>query len=306
LPRSGKAEIVARAESIGLLDTFIVVAEELSFRRAAARLNIDQSALTRRIQKLENQVGVQLLVRSTHNVRLTDAGLYFLEANCSVIDRYMSSIKRARSVSEGLYGHLSIGYMNFAGVDLLPRAVKAFRESFPDVLISLLYVPSQLQQIQLSRNEIDIGYTIGPIQNQDIDFVTLRQEDLFLIVPAASSLANRPFVPASTINSLKFIMGDDDEWSFYRWKIESLLRESNVSLEIVWKISNITAIFGMVSAGCGVTILPECMKHAIPSSLVSVPITGLSQGIEIQIAWSRTTHSSHIHKFLSLIKDTDL
>nr|WP_277876439.1 LysR family substrate-binding domain-containing protein [Acetobacter sicerae] len=216
----------------------------------------------------------------------------------------MSSIERTRSVSEGLYGHLLIGYMNFAGVDLLPNSVKTFRELFPNVLISLLYVPSQLQQIQLSRNEIDIGYTIGPTQNQDIDFKTLRQEDLFLIVPGESSLASEPFVPASRISTLKFIMGDDDEWSFYRWKIEGILREHNVSLNIIWKISNITALYGMIAAGCGVTILPKCMKRALPSSLVAVPIADLSSGIELQIAWSKTSRSTYVRKFLALIDAT--
>ena len=98
-----------RADSIGLLETFLVVAEELNFRRAANRLNLDQSALTRRIQKLEDAIGTRLLTRNTHEVRLTEAGRYFYETHATTVAQYLKSIGETQDVARGLMGRLRSG-----------------------------------------------------------------------------------------------------------------------------------------------------------------------------------------------------
>src|SRR5919199_3131025 len=95
------------------LQSFMAVAEELNFRRAAERLHLDQSALSRRIQKLEAQVGFELFVRSTREVRLTEAGRSFYDDNLATLARLQEAMTRGRRIAEGKTGHLRIGYMAF-------------------------------------------------------------------------------------------------------------------------------------------------------------------------------------------------
>ena len=103
--------------------SFVTLAEELSFRRAAERLHLDQSALSRRIQKLESALGFRLLERTTREVSLTQAGRSFYEDNAHLLRDYESSIQLARRIAQGKLGSLNVGYMAFAATELMPAAV---------------------------------------------------------------------------------------------------------------------------------------------------------------------------------------
>jgi DNA-binding transcriptional LysR family regulator len=114
-----------------LVYSFIVVAEELNFRRSAERLNVDQSALTRRIQKLEHILRFSLFERTTREVSLTSAGRTFYEENVRLLQNYGQSVESARRVADGKTGVLRIGYMAFAATELMPDAVSRFRRAHP-------------------------------------------------------------------------------------------------------------------------------------------------------------------------------
>ena len=106
-----------------LTHSFLVVAEELNFRRSADRLNVDQSALTRRIQKLEHILGFALFERTTREVALTPAGRSFYEQNAALLQAYSNSVKTARLIAEDKTGSLRVAYMAFAATELMPFAV---------------------------------------------------------------------------------------------------------------------------------------------------------------------------------------
>ena len=122
------------------LQSFVAVAEELNFRRAAERLHLDQSALSRRIQRLEAQIGYDLFVRSTREVRLTEAGRVFYEHNRRTLVQLHEAVERARRVAQGKAGHLRIGYMSFAAIETMPRAIRVFRAAHPDISVQITYV----------------------------------------------------------------------------------------------------------------------------------------------------------------------
>lgn len=114
-------------EGLELTQSFLVVAQELNFRRSAERLNIDQSALTRRIQKLEHVLGFALFERTTREVSLTPAGRSFFKANAKLLQNYAQAVYEARLVAEGKTGVLRLAYMAFAATELMPLAVSHYR-----------------------------------------------------------------------------------------------------------------------------------------------------------------------------------
>src|SRR5437016_8079556 len=126
-----------------LTHSFVIVAEELSFRRSAERLNLDQSALTRRIQKLEHILGFALFERTTREVSLTPAGRSFYEENARLLQSYSRSVKAAKLVAEGKTGVLRLAYMAFAATELMPHAVSRFRRLYPHVEVNLRYIRTQ-------------------------------------------------------------------------------------------------------------------------------------------------------------------
>lgn len=123
-----------------LTHSFLVVAEELNFRRSADRLNVDQSALTRRIQKLEHILGFALFERTTREVALTPAGRSFYEQNAALLQTYSNSVKAARLIAEGKTGSLRVAYMAFAATELMPFAVSRYRHLYPHINVNLRYI----------------------------------------------------------------------------------------------------------------------------------------------------------------------
>jgi DNA-binding transcriptional LysR family regulator len=173
------------------IQSFLFVAEELSFRRAAERLNLDQSALSRRIKELENRLGVRLFQRTTRTVRLTDAGQAFYERNVPLIDGLRDSISLARRAADGASGRLRVGYMSFAAILDMPRHVRAFREKFPRVSVDLLYHSTQAQKVELARDMLDVGFMIGPFRHPDFHTALISEERLVALIPAGHPAAGK-------------------------------------------------------------------------------------------------------------------
>ncbi len=129
---------------LDILHSFLVVAEELNFRRSAELLNLDQSALTHRIQKLEHELGFKLLERTTREVSLTQAGQSFYRDNAHLLARYGESVEGARRIAEGKAGHLSVAYMAFAATELMPSAVARFRQTHAHIDVTLQYIRTEV------------------------------------------------------------------------------------------------------------------------------------------------------------------
>ena len=140
------------------LQAFMAIAEELSFRRAAERLFIDQSALSRRIQNLEEGLGYQLIFRTTREVVLTEAGRLFYEEIAPPMQALARAADVARVAAEGKTGRLRLAYMSFAATEVMPRVIRDFAGAFPDVALELRYLRTQAQKLAISRGEVDAGF----------------------------------------------------------------------------------------------------------------------------------------------------
>src|SRR5258708_21973537 len=121
---------------------FLAVAEALSFTKAAAQLRIAQPALSRRVQDLEEEIGVDLLKRSPRGVILTAEGKLFLEKTRQLLKLAEESVKQLRALARGQFGELHIGYSPSPTPEILPPALAAFQKAFPHVNV-LLHDASQ-------------------------------------------------------------------------------------------------------------------------------------------------------------------
>src|ERR1700722_17695707 len=119
------------------LDRFITVAEELHFGRAAERLHIAGSALSRHIQKLEEDLQFDLFNRTNRRVQLTPAGVVFLDQSRSLTGSFRLAVSAARRIAEGKSGFIRVGFVSAALCELLPHVLRSFRKQWPDVELGL-------------------------------------------------------------------------------------------------------------------------------------------------------------------------
>ena len=285
-----------------LLRTFLVLGQELNFRRAADRLALDQSALSRRIKKLEMQLNYRLFERTTHDVSMTPAGLEFYQGAARLMSDYRNAIDQAGRIAEGRTGRVRVGYMSFAATSLMPQAVARFEQAFPDVLLELRYLHTQKQKAALASDEIDVGFMIGPYENPDYQSVTLSQDRLFLLMPAGHDLlANETIAPAS-IADLRLVLGDVSEWGEYRHRLEDMFGGLGVSLQCAFEASNTLGLLGLVASGLGVTVYPESLLSLIGNEIKARPINHPDFSITTVLVWKRLNRGLLVRNFTDIAR----
>lgn len=291
---------MSNLEGLDLIRSFFIVAEELNFRRSAERLHLDQSALTRRIQKLEQAVGFSLFERTTREVVLTPAGRAYYNDNKRLLGDYDRSVEAARSISTGHSGILTIAYMTFAAVDLMPRAVAAYRRLRPHMALRLRYVRTQGQKILLANGEIDVGFLLGPLVHSDFESRLLTSDRLCVVAHCDHPLLQQTSIRPEDLDGHPVVLGDTSEWEFYRWRLDDLFGQKGVVLQVEFQASTSVAIFGLVRAGLGVTILPECLIPALHSDLQAREISQSGFVIETCLAWRRDSNLKAVRDFVDI------
>lgn len=285
---------------LDLLHSFLVVADELNFRRSAERLNLDQSALTRRIQKLEQSVGFRLLERTTREVMLTAAGRRFYEDNVPLLRRYAESVEAARGISEGRTGMVRVAYMAFAATELMPHAVARFGRLHPQIDINLRYIRTQGQKLALANDEIDVGYMIGPFDHSDYHTVRLAVDPLYLVAPRNHELMRRDSLRPIDLKDAEFILGDMSEWGEYRWRLSDLFQSNGVAPRIRLEASNTLALIGLVAAGLGVTIYPESLIGILGPEVETRRIEHPDFRSETVLVWKRINRAGPTQRFIEV------
>ena len=295
--------------ALELCQSFLVLAEELSFRRTAQRLGVDQSALTRRIQKLESMLGFALFERTTREVSLTPAGRAFYEANAGLLLGFSASVKTARRVADGKTGTLRVGYMAFAALDIMPMAVARFRDMAPDVDIRMAYMRTQGQKLTLSDGSLDIGYMIGPFDHSEFHSLTVAVDRLCVFMPPDHALAQYEEIESAQLADSPLILGEMSEWEAYRWRLDEMFASDGIKPQTVLEASNTLALIGLVRAGLGITVYPGRLQSILGAGLVSRPLADPKFRVETVLVWKRANRTVSVRSFVEiarqLAKETD-
>ena len=291
---------------LSLLHSFVTVAQELNFRRSADRLAIDQSALSRRIQKLEALLGYPLLERTTREVMLTQAGQNFYDSALRILSDYRQSIGDARRIAEGRTGRVRVGYMAFAATELMPQTVARFETRHPDISLELRYMRTQGQKAALINDEIDVGFMIGPYDNSECQSILLASEQLFVVTPKGHPLLRKTQVTPEDIRNEDFILGDMAEWGEYRHRLGDLFVRSGITLNPKLEASNTLALIGLVAAGLGITIYPKSLTGFLGPGVGVRPINNSLFRSQTILAWKRNNRSRALSNFIDVAKPDEM
>ncbi len=288
------------------VQTFLALAQDLNFRRTAERLHLDQSALSRRIQKLEQGLGFRLLDRTTREVSLTQAGQRFCQDNAEVMRSYDEAIRAARSVAEGKSGLLRVAYMAFAATVLMPWALLRFRQAHPHIEVRLEYIRTQGQKIALANGDVDIGYMIGPFDHPDFHALQLSSEPLYVVTPRSHPLLLRPKIVPADLAGQPVILGNMREWEEYRWRLNDLFSAEGIALDVALEASNTLALNGLVAAGLGITIYPESLIGFLGRNVEVRQVMHPSFRSRTVLVWKRSNRSPQVQAFVQVAKQIGL
>ncbi|WP_371228053.1 LysR family transcriptional regulator [Roseovarius sp. 2305UL8-3] len=285
------------------IEAFNVVAVELSFRRAAERLAIDQSALSRRIRQLEDLLGYQLIRRTTREVSLTAAGEIFHERTRLMSNEIQAAVQAARIAAEGKAGSLRIGYMSFAAMEIMPQIVREFTRRYPDIELELQYIRTQGQKIELSRNKLDAGFMLGPFSHPQFETRQMMSEPPVAILSTNHRLATRPSVTLAEIANYPMVLGNMAEWDFFRLFVNDMFSRDGHSISVRYEASNALGILGLVSAGLGVSIYSQGIARFQPRTIMTKPISDCDARISTLLAWNRAYKTPALTNFVAVAEE---
>src|SRR5499425_146673 len=183
------------------LRQFLAVGEALNFTRAAKQLRTAQPALSRYMQDLEDELGVDLLRRSPRGVTLTAEGKLFLEEARELLKRADESVEKTRALARGEYGELHIGYIPIPTAEILPRALEAFRKAVQRVKLVLHDLSTDELIAGLRDGTLELAIMVQPIgeQTAGIEFETLRRYVWCVTLGRTHSFARLKSIPLEKV-----------------------------------------------------------------------------------------------------------
>jgi DNA-binding transcriptional LysR family regulator len=189
------------------LELFSVLAEEQHFGRAAQRLHVSQPALTYQIQRLEEELGLQLLRRTTRRVELTAAGTALRDGSQPLIDEMLALVERVRKVGHGEVGIVRVGCVASALHGVVPAMIRAARERHPDVEFVLIEKKTGTQLEDLASGRLDIGLIHLPANvPAGIEIQELFRQPVGLAVPDNHPVADLPVVDLRSLAGESFVL----------------------------------------------------------------------------------------------------
>jgi DNA-binding transcriptional LysR family regulator len=271
---------------------FVAVAEELHFGRAAERLYIAQPVLSRQIRKLEQELGVDLLVRTSRSVALTPAGLQLMEEAKSLLASAEVTQRRIGNVATGQAG-LTIGF--FVG-DEFTAARKAFSSRHPDVAIKLhrTYWGDQTDLVREGR--VDAAFVHLPIDDRDLELVPVRSEPRVAVLPAGHPAAGKQEISISEVADEAVIIqrGATAAWQAFH-NVDP--RPDGRSPRSGPAVDNLEEKLAHVAAGRAISFVPACVAAAVVQpGVVYVPVNDIPP-IQICLAWLATHPSPLVTSF---------
>jgi DNA-binding transcriptional LysR family regulator len=254
---------------------FVAVAEELHFRRAAARLHISQPPLSQQIRALEDELGCVLLTRTRRRVELTPAGQAFLRDARQLLGELDGAVATARRIDAGQTGRLRINFVGSALLSVVPGIVQRFRAAAPDVEIELHERPTAEQLGLVSRGVVDVGLVRPPIEElAELRSVVVLRERTVAALPTAHELAALRRVPLRRLADEALVLFPRDQAPGFH----DLLISSMVSLgahpRVVQYAPEMLTIIGLVAAGIGVSLVPASVERLALEGVTYRPVTG--------------------------------
>lgn len=264
------------------LRTFVAVAQELSFTRAGELLHLKQQSVSKAVRELERELGVELLERTTREVRLTAAGKALLDAGPPALAAADAAFARARDVGRGLTGKVRIACTPAIGPTDQTDVARALRESGADLSVVLQEVrPDQLRQMLRAR-EIDLALSrVAGTAEPTIHSAELRPTPMMLCVPRTHRLATRPDVALEDIRGERLLTASPQGTPYTDLLLARCAAAGVQVISVEARVTGGAALPAQLTANDAVALVP--VGTPIPPDVTALPIHGVT--VPLLVLW---------------------
>lgn len=292
---------------------FVTVAETLHFSRAAERLHIAQPPLSQQIQALEAMLGVELLRRTRRRVELTEAGRLFLDEARATLAQAERAAEVARRAGRGALGRLAIGFTEAASLHpTVAAAIRAHRQAFPEVDLSLSQIFTRGQLEALAEGRIDAGFArsprgagqSGPARDRawdDIAVRTVAVDPLVVALPADHPAAALEQVPLELLRDEPFVLVPPQAGASLMEFVMQACAAAGFAPRIAQLAPQLASLVALVAAGLGVAMVPGSFRPMALDGVVYRPLAGDPAHIDIVLVHRADDPSPVLKAFVDLV-----
>ncbi len=284
------------------LEAFLILARSLNFTKSAEQMFLSQSAFSRQIIRLEEEIGCQLFKRTKRNVELTIYGKNFLEHAEKIVTEYNKSMYHL-SCSINDKDHLRLGLLNDLIDEVFPDIVRSFQRDHSEVSISFSDNDMSTLINKLLHDELDCVYTLSYDTQKlsDISSYTVWSKPVNVVMAEDHPLAGNETLHMADLAEYPFILIVPNTYNLGVIHINYLCMNAGFTPSVAAMVSNINSLLLLVQSNVGVALVAETAKLVAPKGVKFFPIEGNEEdqlGTDITVLWKTANPNPAIHKFL--------
>jgi len=287
------------------LKHFIAVAEELHFGRAAKKLKIAQPPLSQSIMRLEEILGVKLFERSSRSVTCTAAGKALLPEARDILRRTDLAEQIVRRAAAGDLTQIRIGFVPMSAALSLPRALRAFKRSWPQVEVRLYERTSAAQVEGLRDGSLDLGIIVREIvDTTDLQVRPIERYRMVAAMPSSWPLSKRRSIRLKELAGAPLILFPQQLMPNFFSDFESACRKAGFSPQVRQRVTQPYTMFSLVSQELGIGIVQDSATHLSIQGVSFVPIRDMPESLshEVALAWVPRGVQSALRQMIALIE----
>ncbi|WP_036156868.1 LysR substrate-binding domain-containing protein [Maribacter forsetii] len=279
---------------------FLVLANELHFWKASEKIFISQSTLSRQIQSLEEEIGIQLFERDKRNVKLTDAGIFLQEKWTTTINELDHFHKQAKKIDQGTTGFISISYPGSIAFSYLPKFLDTISSNLPSLKLELTEPTDENHENLLLNYDTDIAFNRDAIKNTYIDSCKLYTEPICLVVSKKHWLTEKKLTNLKDLKDEKFIISGLHRTTYFPSLLRNLFQKNGFEPKTIIESDFGGMILNLVAQGLGISILPLSYRF---SNAAGVRFIELDETINLFMNWRKNDPNKITKRVLKIAKE---
>jgi DNA-binding transcriptional LysR family regulator len=280
----------------------LVVAKHLSIRAAARALGIRQSAVSRHVRALEDELGVSLFERHHAGVRITNAGARFLQHARDALAQLDQASKIAAAAGRGATGQLRIGILSSMGAGFLRELMQTFSERHPDVAMQIMEGASTEQIALVRKRRLDVAFVADASEAIDCDVTPLWNERLFVVLPRSHPLCDRKEVEWQALRNEHFIIRQSNCSRALCERLIKHLSDRTRTPRMQKADVGRETVMHLVAIGRGVSLTSEATIASLFPDVVFRPISGADATLQFSAIWLPGNDNPTLRRFMSLAR----
>jgi DNA-binding transcriptional LysR family regulator len=281
---------------------FVAVAEELHFNRAAQRMHMAQPPLSAAIRQLERDLGVDLFVRTTREVKLTDAGRAFLQGARRTLADAERAAEDAKRAAAGELGRLRIAYSWSTRFETLPALGRAFRTGHPDVELLAQEMWNARMPAAFGTGSIDIALSLCPEIAAELELAPIRRERVVALLPEAHPLAREEAIPLSALADEEFVLFPREIAPRLYDAFVAIYRRAGLEPRVRHESFHTGWDLGVLAEIPAAAVAPRTVAGGLPDGIVAITLSEPTDTLETCLVWRAEDSSPAVAAFATVAR----